>query len=120
MATYKVWLTVKDRYGKTKELDGGAIDVDLEQVAGDIVDHIESNTDFISRSELEETIDSVVSEVKPIVYVPNVTPNNVLEFTLKDGDELKDDHLEFDIDKSNDWSEIDQTTGSNYVWEPMQ
>ena len=29
MATYKVWLTVKDAYGNTKEVDGGNIDIDL-------------------------------------------------------------------------------------------
>ena len=29
MATYKVWLTVKDCYGNTKEVEGGSIDVDL-------------------------------------------------------------------------------------------
>jgi hypothetical protein len=32
MATYKVWLTVKDRYGKTKELDSGTIDVALNDL----------------------------------------------------------------------------------------
>ena len=31
MATYKVWLTVKDRYGNIKELDGGNIDVKLDE-----------------------------------------------------------------------------------------
>ena len=29
MATYKVWLTVKDAYGNTKEIDGGNINIDL-------------------------------------------------------------------------------------------
>ena len=29
MATYKVWLTVKDSYGNTKEIEGGTINVDL-------------------------------------------------------------------------------------------
>ena len=31
MATYKVWLTVKDSYGKTKELDGGNVDISLDE-----------------------------------------------------------------------------------------
>jgi hypothetical protein len=55
---------------------------------------------------------------KTLVYVPEVTPNNMLVFTLQD--EPTDERLEFDIDKSNDWSETDNTIGSNYVWEPMQ
>lgn len=29
MATYKVWLTVKDSYGNIKEVEGGTINVDL-------------------------------------------------------------------------------------------
>jgi len=32
MATYKVWLTVKDSYGNTKEVDGGTIDVNLAEM----------------------------------------------------------------------------------------
>ena len=114
MATYKVWLTVKDRYGKTKELDGGCIDVDLNKVTEDVKDHFEENHDFVTKAKLEETLE----EVKPAVYVPNVTPNNILEFNLQN--EATDKHLAFDIDKTNDWSEIEGTVGSNYVWEPMQ
>lgn len=55
---------------------------------------------------------------KTYVYVPDVTPDNMLVFTLQDtpGEE----RLEFDIDKSNDWDETDETVGSNYMWEPMQ
>lgn len=57
-------------------------------------------------------------DCKPLVYVPEVTSNNMLVFTLQD--EITDERLEFDIDKSNDWDETDNTVGSNYVWEPMQ
>jgi hypothetical protein len=42
----------------------------------------------------------------------------MLVYKLKHG-ETKE-RLEFDIDKSNDWDEIDSTNGSSYVWEPMQ
>ena len=52
------------------------------------------------------------------VYVPEVTPDNMLVFTLTD--EVTDERLEFDIDKSNNWDETDNTVGSNYIWEPMQ
>lgn len=51
------------------------------------------------------------------VYVPEVTPDNILVFTLSD--EATDERLEFDIDKSNDWNATDNTVGSNYIWEPM-
>lgn len=52
------------------------------------------------------------------VYVPNLTDNNMLTFTLTD--DPKEEYLEFDIDKSNDWDETDNTVSSNYVWESMQ
>jgi hypothetical protein len=32
MATYKVWLTVKDRFGNTKEIEGNTINVDLDEL----------------------------------------------------------------------------------------
>ena len=52
------------------------------------------------------------------VYVPEVTADNMLVFTLMD--EATEERLEFDIDKSNNWDETDNTVGSNYIWEPMQ
>jgi hypothetical protein len=97
MATYKVLLTVKDRYGCTKELDSGNITIDKNSLT-------------------EEDINDL-KEVIP-VYVPDVTPDNMLVYTLEQG-EMKE-RLEFDIDKSNDWNEIENTNGSSYVWEPMQ
>ena len=103
MAKYKVWLTVKDSYGNTKELDGGNIDINLDEDDVDtIVDNLKDNIDI---------------EVKSQVYVPEVTPDNILKFKLTD--EAVDEELEFDIDKSNDWNKLDSTTGSSYVWEPM-
>ena len=41
MATYKVWLTVKDRYGNTKEIDGGNINIGLDEFSQDDLDAIE-------------------------------------------------------------------------------
>ena len=42
MATYKVWLTVKDRYGSIKKVDGGNIDVGLAQLTEDEINSIDS------------------------------------------------------------------------------
>ena len=33
MATYKVWLTVKDSYGNTKEVAGGTVELGLDQLS---------------------------------------------------------------------------------------
>ena len=52
------------------------------------------------------------------VYVPEVTSNNMLVFTLQEGE--TEERLVFDIDKSNNWDETDHTVSSNYIWEPMQ
>jgi hypothetical protein len=97
MATYKVLLTVKDRYGHTKELDGGKIEI---------------NQNKLTEEELDELKESLP------VYVPEVTPDNMLVYNLEHGE--TEERLEFDIDKSNDWNPTDSTSGSSYVWEPMQ
>lgn len=94
MATYKVILTVKDRYGSIKELPAGEIEVD------------------------NKLSDEDISKLKVPVYVPEVSQNNILKYTLTDDETA--DVLEFDIDKSNDWNCLDGTTGSNYMWESMQ
>ena len=96
MATYKVWLTVKDRYGNTKELDSGNINISQDKLT-------------------EEDLDEIKKSIP--VYVPDVTPDNMLIYTREQG--KTDERLVFDIDKSNDWN-IDNTVGSSYVWEPMQ
>jgi hypothetical protein len=36
MATYKVWLKIKDSYGNEKEVDGGTINVDLNITDKDV------------------------------------------------------------------------------------
>lgn len=94
MATYKVLLTVKDRYGYVKELDAGHIEIDSK----------------LSEEDL--------GNLKFPVYVPDVSLDNVLKYTLTN--DITEKVLEFDIDKSNDWNNLDGTTGSSYMWEPMQ
>ena len=103
MAEYKVILTVKDRYGNTKDIDGGNIDVNLEETEiENIVDNLKDN---------------ITIESKSPVYVPEVTSDNMLKFKLNT--EATEEELEFDIDKSNDWNDTDNTVGSSFVWEPM-
>lgn len=94
MAKYKVWLTVKDRYGSIKELDAGNIEVE------------------------NKLSDEDISKLNLPVYVPDVSLNNILKYTLKD--DITEKELQFDIDKSNDWNGLDGTVGSNYMWEPME
>jgi hypothetical protein len=65
MATYKVWLTVKDSYGNTKEIDGGTINVDLATLTPDEVDQIEEALPFenyIKRDDLDTELDAYATD----------------------------------------------------------
>lgn len=76
MATYKVWLTVKDSYGNTKEIDGGTINVDLATLTPDEVSQIEEALpleDYLKKSEADYLATDVevheeVSNVSSIKY----------------------------------------------------
>ena len=72
MATYKVWLTVKDRYGNTKEIDGGTIDVGLDALTQDEIDNIEEQLpldEYLKKSETDYLATDVeVAERSTIRY----------------------------------------------------
>ena len=56
MAKYKIWLTVKDRYGNTKEIDGGNIDVGLDGLTPEDIDIIEEQLpleEYLKKSETD-------------------------------------------------------------------
>jgi len=55
MATYKVWLTVKDSYGNTKEVDGGTINVNLAEMSTADVDKVVKQLDPYFTTETEVT-----------------------------------------------------------------
>jgi hypothetical protein len=65
MATYKVWLTVKDSFGNTKEVDGGTINVDLDTLTKDEIDHIEEALpleNYLKKSEIETELGHFATE----------------------------------------------------------
>lgn len=65
MATYKVWLTVKDSYGNTKEIDGGTINVDLSTLTPDEVSQIEEALpleDYIKRENLDTELEEYATD----------------------------------------------------------
>ena len=60
MATYKVWLTVKDSFGNTKELNGGTIQVDLDKFTDDDIGKIEKALpldNYLKKSEIIQEVD---------------------------------------------------------------
>ena len=56
MAVYKVWLTIKDSFGNTKEVDGGTINVDLDGLTKEDIAQIEEALpleDYLKKSEAD-------------------------------------------------------------------
>lgn len=72
MAKYKVWVTLKDRYGTIKELEGGHINVDLKELSQDEIDNIEERLpleDYLKKSETDYlATDAEVAERNTIKY----------------------------------------------------
>ena len=67
MATYKVWLTVKDSYGNTKEVDGGTINVDLATLTPDEITQIEEALpleDYLKKSEIDTELDHYATDLE--------------------------------------------------------
>lgn len=66
MATYKVWLTVKDSYGNIKEVDGGTIDVNVDlELTPDEVSRIEEALpleDYIKRENLDVELEAYATD----------------------------------------------------------
>lgn len=61
MATYRVWLTVKDRYGNIKELDGGTIDVGLDNLTTEEVEVLDKH--YATDAELNTAIQSSKEDI---------------------------------------------------------
>jgi hypothetical protein len=81
MATYKVWLTVKDRYGNTKEIDGGNISIGLDELTQDEVDVIEEALpleDYIKRENLDMELSSYAKDTE---VEQAVQSNDTIKYT---------------------------------------
>jgi hypothetical protein len=82
MATYKVWLKVKDSYGNIKEIDGGDITVDLATLTPDEVNQIEEALpleDYLKKVELPEELND---------YATDTEVETAVKQTVKYGDFL--------------------------------
>lgn len=86
MATYKVWLTVKDSYGNTKEVDGGTINVDLATLTPDEVTQIEEALpleDYIKRENLDAELDAYATDKEVEYAVEHDDTLKYSDFELK-------------------------------------
>ena len=92
MAIYKVWLTVKDSYGNTKEIDGGNISVDLNTLTKDEIDQIEEALpleDYLKKSEINSELDHFATDTEVDEVVSGKESIRYSDFELADfgGDE---------------------------------
>lgn len=90
MATYKLVLTVKDNYGKEKEIDGGTVDIDLADLSAEditIVTDALNLEDYATDIELADaikkipTIETIKETIKtdvPIVLEKDTEVHQVL------------------------------------------
>lgn len=89
MATYKVWLKVKDSYGNIKEIDGGDINVDLATLTPDEVTQIEEALpleDYLKKVELPNELNDYATDTEVATAVQQTVKYG--GFKLKD--EVKD------------------------------
>ena len=56
MATYKVWLTVKDSYGNIKEIDGGNIEIGLDSLDTREIEALDKH--FATDVEMNQTVEN--------------------------------------------------------------
>ena len=76
MAKYRVWLTVKDGYGNTKELDGGDISVNFADLSREDIDQIEEALPLEEYLKKSET-DYLATDVEVGDVVGEATANTV-------------------------------------------
>lgn len=92
MAKYKVWLTVKDCFGNTKEVDGGTIDVDLAAFSEQEIAQIEEQLpfeDYIKRDDLDTELEDYATDTEVTHEVIKVvSTNEALKYSTFD---FKDD-----------------------------
>jgi myosin-crossreactive antigen len=67
MATYKVWLTVKDSYGNIKEIPGDEIHVDLATLTPDEINQIEEQLpleEYLRKDEVDTELERYATDVE--------------------------------------------------------
>lgn len=81
MATYKVWLTVRDSYGNEKEVDGGYINVDLN-ITDEDVDKIGNMAlaNYVKKEELPvEHLDDLATDAE-VAHAVTTAEHNTIKY----------------------------------------
>lgn len=85
MAKYKVWLTVKDTYGNTKEISGGTIDVDLDTFTESEISQIKDALpleNYVKKAELPIELDEYATDKEVEYAVQNADTLRYADFIL--------------------------------------
>ena len=89
MAKYKVYFTVKDKYGKTKELEGGAINLDvgftdLDQREVDYLEEALPLENYLKKSEISTELEEYATDTEVEEAVQNNDSIRYTGFSFKD------------------------------------
>jgi hypothetical protein len=89
MAKYKVYFTVKDNYGKTKEVEGGTIDLDvgftdLDQREVDYLEEALPLENYLKKSEISAELDEYATDTEVGEAIQNNNSIKYTDFDFKD------------------------------------
>lgn len=89
MAKYKVWFTVKDDYGNTKEIEGGAIEIDagIFGFTEEEIDHLEEALpleEYVTKMDLDEELDGYATNSAVAEAIQNTDSIRYTDFELQD------------------------------------
>ena len=89
MAKYKVYFTVKDNYGKTKEIEGGTIDLDvgftdLDQREIDYLEEALPLENYLKKSEITEELEEYATDVEVEEAVQSTDSIRYTDFDFKE------------------------------------
>lgn len=85
MATYRVWLTVKNSAGATKEINVGNINVDIENLTPEMLSKIEEALpleDYLKKDDIKTELDTFATDEEVTRAVQNTVKYS--EFKLTD------------------------------------
>lgn len=87
MANYKIWLTVKDRYGNTKEIDGGNINVGLDELTQDEINNLEEALpleEYLKIKDIDKELKHYATDEELLTTVQTNESIRYSDFEIKD------------------------------------
>jgi hypothetical protein len=89
VAKYKVYFTIKDKYGKTKEVEGGSIDLDvgfmdLDQKEVNYLEEALPLENYLKKSEIPTELDTYATDVEVGEAIQSNNSIKYTDFEFKD------------------------------------